>query len=277
MLKPLRVVAALVLFASVAAAFLAPLVAAALCLDSVPDLSWAAKIQFLPALFALNLPVLVGLVIVTVLVGRVYCSTVCPLGVFQDVLIRLRRLFSRGGRGVSVVPKRSRLRWIVLASVLLSPVLGGVMGLLAFLDPYSAFGRFATHLGRPLLQLLINLVASWGEVHDIYWFIGGDVVWPSLVVLGVTVFSLLAIVVLALRKGRWYCNHLCPVGSSLALLSRKAVFRLKINPELCVGCGQCARVCKAEAIDVAAKRIDAANCVSCFNCLGACRKGAIGK
>ena len=46
---------------------------------------WMAKIQFLPALLALNVGVVAFLVILTLLFGRVYCSVICPLGVFQDV------------------------------------------------------------------------------------------------------------------------------------------------------------------------------------------------
>ena len=54
-------------------------------------LSWMAKIQFLPAVLALNVGVVVGLVLLTLVFGRIYCSVICPLGVFQDVLARLRR------------------------------------------------------------------------------------------------------------------------------------------------------------------------------------------
>ena len=47
---------------------------------------WMAKIQFLPALLALNVGVVLTLVILTLLLGRVYCSVICPLGVFQDIV-----------------------------------------------------------------------------------------------------------------------------------------------------------------------------------------------
>ena len=48
-------------------------------------LGWMAKIQLLPAVLALNVGVIVGVVAVTLLLGRVYCSVVCPLGVMQDL------------------------------------------------------------------------------------------------------------------------------------------------------------------------------------------------
>lgn len=49
-------------------------------------LGWMAKIQFLPALLAVNVGVVLFLVILTWVFGRVYCSVICPLGVMQDVI-----------------------------------------------------------------------------------------------------------------------------------------------------------------------------------------------
>ena len=47
---------------------------------------WLAKIQFLPALLALNVGVILSLLLLTLLFGRIYCSVICPLGVFQDII-----------------------------------------------------------------------------------------------------------------------------------------------------------------------------------------------
>lgn len=52
---------------------------------------WMAKIQFLPAVLALNVGVIVLLIALTLVLGRVYCSVICPLGVFQDVILLLVR------------------------------------------------------------------------------------------------------------------------------------------------------------------------------------------
>ena len=50
---------------------------------------WLAKIQFLPALLALNVGVVLLLIALTLLFGRIYCSVICPMGVFQDVIARI--------------------------------------------------------------------------------------------------------------------------------------------------------------------------------------------
>ncbi|HEY1115087.1 MAG TPA: 4Fe-4S binding protein, partial [Chitinophagaceae bacterium] len=50
------------------------------------SLHWLTRVQLVPALLALNGVVLCGLALITLLLGRVYCSSLCPMGVFQDVV-----------------------------------------------------------------------------------------------------------------------------------------------------------------------------------------------
>ena len=54
---------------------------------------WLAKIQFLPAVLALNVGVVLLLILLTLVFGRIYCSVICPLGVFQDVIARFACAF----------------------------------------------------------------------------------------------------------------------------------------------------------------------------------------
>ena len=57
---------------------------------------WMAKVQFLPSVMrvigsttALNLAILIGLVVLSLLLGRIYCSVICPLGIWQDIVSNL--------------------------------------------------------------------------------------------------------------------------------------------------------------------------------------------
>ena len=54
-------------------------------------LGWMAKIQFLPAVLALNFIIVAVLLLLTLLFGRVYCSVICPLGVMQDIVSCIHR------------------------------------------------------------------------------------------------------------------------------------------------------------------------------------------
>ena len=49
-------------------------------------LGWMAKVQFLPALLAVNFGVVAALLVLTLIFGRVYCSVICPLGIMQDII-----------------------------------------------------------------------------------------------------------------------------------------------------------------------------------------------
>ena len=272
MLKPLRVVLALVCFVSVNAAFLFPVVAETLCLESSPDFSWAAKMQFVPAILALNFAVVAAILVVTALVGRVYCSTVCPFGVLQDVAIRIRRLFTRRSCR-EMVPT-----WLLVEFFgVLALCAVANASLLAFCDPYAHYGRIATNLVRPALQWLVNCGAAWSDAHEKYWLMAVDVAAPAVFALFISIATLAVVAAFALWRGRWFCNHLCPVGACLRLASRKTpLLRIRIDAVKCGGCGICERGCKAGAIDAKAKSVDNGMCVRCFDCLGACGKGAIG-
>ena len=174
-------------------------------------LSWLAKIQLLPAVMALNVVVIVALALLTLVFGRIYCSVICPLGILQDVLARLRRkknkyFYSREVRW---------LRYPVLV-VFIVAALAGVGSLFQLLAPYSAFGRIATMLLQPLWMLGNNVLGFLAERADSYAFYTVDVWMKSLPVFIVALVTLVVLVVLSWRGGRTYCNTICPVGTVLS-------------------------------------------------------------
>lgn len=207
---------------------------------------WMAKLQFLPSCLALNIAVIVGVLLVTLLFGRLYCSVICPLGVLQDIFNRINP--KRKKRGFSV-----ELKWlrypILVITVLVMIVFG--QGLIALIAPYSAYGRI---------------------VNAIYTSIIGS---ASLATILTGALTLIIIAVLAYRYGRVWCNAVCPVGTALSLVSRFSLFRPVIDNEKCKSCGVCARACKASCIDPKAHSIDMSRCVVCFDCEGSCKPGAI--
>ena len=91
--------------------------------------SWMAKIQFLPAVLALNVGVVVGLVLLTLVFGRIYCSIICPMGVFQDVIAR----FNRKKNKYSYSKALSWLRYTMLGVMVVALVagIGSIFQLLA--------------------------------------------------------------------------------------------------------------------------------------------------
>lgn len=233
---------------------------------------WLAKIQFLPALLALNVGVVAALVVLTLLFGRIYCSVICPLGVMQDLFGWLGK--KRKKNRYSYSPAKNVLRYALLAVMVLA-VVTGIGSAVALLAPYSAYGRIAQNLLAPLWQWGNNLLAGWAERADSYAFYTVDVWIRSVATLCVAAATLVIIGWLAWRNGRTYCNTICPVGTVLGLLARFSLFKPVIDTTKCNGCGLCARNCKAACIDSKQHRIDYSRCVDCMDCIGKCRKGAI--
>lgn len=237
-------------------------------------LGWMAKIQFLPAVLALNVGVIVGLVLLTLVFGRVYCSIICPLGVFQDAVSHLGTL----GKKQPYHHKKEHpwLRygvWVLFVICLVA----GIQVVVAFLAPYSAYGRMVQELLQPIYLWGNNLLAWLAERADSYAFYEKEVWLRSASTLVIAVVTLVVIVALAFRGGRTYCNDICPVGTTLSFFSRFAMFRPVIDTEKCKHCKACEHHCKASCIAIGKEsaQIDYSRCVDCFDCIGACKFDAL--
>ncbi len=237
-------------------------------------MGWMAKIQFLPALLALNVGVVVLLVALTLLFGRVYCSVICPLGVFQDVISRFAG--KRKKNRFRYSPALKWLRYGMLALFAVALVAGiRFHAVASLLEPYSSYGRIASNLFAPVYQWGNNLLAYWAERADSYAFYETEVWMKSLSTFIIAVITLVELAVLAWRSGRTYCNTICPVGTVLGFLSKYSLFTPVIDTTNCNGCGLCARNCKASCINSKAHEIDYSRCVACMDCLDKCKQGAI--
>ena len=233
-------------------------------------LSWMAKIQFLPAVLALNVGVIVALVVLTLVFGRIYCSVICPLGVLQDVLARLRRKKNKYGYSKEV----RWLRYPVLVLFIIALV-AGVGAFFQLLAPYSAYGRIATMIFQPIWMLGNNLLAKVAENADSYAFYSVDVWMKSMPVFIIALLTLIVLLVLAWRGGRTYCNTICPVGTFLSFISRFSFLKIRFDENKCKNCSMCSKNCKAACIDYKTHTVDYSRCVVCGNCIDSCKFGAL--
>lgn len=207
---------------------------------------WMAKLQFLPACLALNVAVIVGILLLTLVVGRIYCSVICPMGVFQDIIIWIRR--KTGGKKFKYsYKKENKLVRYAIWLIFIACIIAGLQVIVALLAPYSAYGRIVN-----------SIVAPHG------WLV------PVIAAL-----TLVFVVWLAWSSGREYCNTICPVGTTLGLVSRFALFRPVIDKSMCVDCHACERACKSHCIDVENRKVDTSRCVDCFDCIDHCKLGAL--
>lgn len=214
---------------------------------------WMAKLQFLPSCMALNFAAIVFVLLLTLVFGRIYCSVICPMGVFQDLVIRVRKLLSPKGRKPKrhFVKEPRIVRYGVLALVIVTALTFSQL-LLTVLAPYSAYGRM---------------------VRSIVGLSRGESLAPALLITAAA--TLVVICVCAWIWGRGWCNTVCPVGSVLGLVSRFSLFKVSIDQSQCVSCRKCEKGCKSSCIDIDTHTIDHSRCVDCFDCLDSCPKGGI--
>jgi len=238
------------------------------------QLNFLTRIQFVPALLSFSIVWIVSLILLALIFGRVYCSVICPMGVYQDVVGRLARLFRKKKKRFRFRKSMTILRWSVVFIVLVAFLLGMPL-LLGMLDPYSAYGRMIVSVFSPVYILGNNLLEAIFTSFDNYTFYREDASIVSISTFIAGVVTLLVIGYLAWKHGRTYCNTICPVGTVLGLLSKYSLFRVKFDHGKCNSCSLCELNCKSYCIDSKAQEIDQSRCVSCFNCIESCNRSAI--
>ena len=231
------------------------------------------KIQFGPALLSLSIVTLVCLIAATLLLGRLYCSVVCPLGIFQDFFNWLSKKFDKKKK-FEYKPEKPWLRWGVLAVLVIAWICGFTF-LVGLVEPYSAYGRMADELFRPVYLFGNNLLASISEMLGNYRFFKVAISLQSITTFVVAILTLLVIGHFSYHYGRTWCNTICPVGTLLGFFSRFSLLRIRIDQDKCNHCLACQRKCKAYCIDSKNQTIDYSRCVDCFDCIDACKQKAL--
>ena len=237
-------------------------------------------LQFLPSVlkfftnFGLVAAGFILVLVLTAFFGRIYCSAICPLGIFQDAVSWIRKKTKRKHRYRFGKPQNWwRYGFLVLPLLIL--LVGKSLIGISLLDPYSIFGRIASDLFQPVYMWLNNLLAGGLERMNVF------VLYPENITptRGLTyVIPALMIGLLfwfSFTRGRLYCNTICPVGTLLGLLSRVSFFRIRMIEELCTKCGKCAIACKASCIRIKTLEVDFSRCVGCYNCISVCPEDAI--
>ena len=184
---------------------------------------------------SIGLLLLLILVVVTLFFGRVYCSTLCPLGLYQELLTILFKPFYKKRKSA---PQKHHITAYFLAAVLLGTLFGGTVVCLRMLDPFAVTGNALSGV----------------------WFGLGFVA---------------VLTVLTFFKKRFFCTNICPVGAVLGLISRFSLLKIRIDEDKCTKCALCAKSCPCGSIDFAAHKVDNETCVKCFKCLNHCAHGAL--
>jgi polyferredoxin len=220
-------------------------------------LGWIENIQLMQAALSLSVGVCIFWIALTFAFGRAYCSSVCPLGTFQDFFAFLnKRMFCHGHGNYHFSRAENRLRYVILGVVVIC-VIAYQWFIPSLTDPFSIFKGFvSTAVGKPHTGLMGCAISM------LLGFV-------------ISALTFIAVAILAFRNGRTFCKTICPVGTTLSLMSRYSVFQFEIDPDLCINCGKCEQECKASCINSIEHTVDMSRCVVCLNCTSVCPNKAI--
>lgn len=228
-------------------------------------------------------------VVVTVLLGRVFCGWVCPLGTINNVAAWCRRRFVKKRPAKDAWSPWQRAKYYLLIALLVMAAFGGHW--IGVFDPLSLLYRTTATALFPGAQYAIEdgLTSVYhadprvGSVHatsvsePVYRFFRDHVfVTDRQAFDGATLILLLfvGIVLLNFYRPRFWCRYVCPLGALLGLCSKRPVLRLESKGE-CTECGLCAIECPAAASPEEPGHWRSTECFGCWNCVAACNKDAI--
>lgn len=183
------------------------------------------------------------------LFGRWICGFLCPFGLIQDLLYKVK------------TPKIKKNRLTRTASYLKYVILGFFVFLipLLYLEPTPGFCKYicpsGTLLGAGGLLSNPKNVEMLSILKHLF-------TWK---------FALLVVFVVgAIFMYRFFCRFICPLGAIYSLFNKISLLGMKLNKSKCIDCGLCIGEC---LMDV--NRVGDHECISCGRCVNVCPTNAI--
>ncbi len=203
-----------------------------------------------------------GTVVLTIVLGRFFCSWVCPFGSmhhFTGYLAHRKKSIAEKIR-LNKYRKAQKIKYFILIFVLFMAAFPSLSATLqtGLLDPIPLVTRSFNLVLLPVADNTTNIVSATDRFYT-----GG---WVILTIFGAAVLLNLAI-------PRFYCRFVCPLGALFGILDRFAIWRIGKRKEACSNCKICERNCEGGCEP--AQKIKMSECVLCFNCLDDCRDDII--
>ncbi len=227
------------------------------------------------AAFALSLITIAA----TLVLGRIFCGWICPLGTLNNLMGALRK------RPAGTYAGWYRVKYYILIGILVSALF--TLQPAGVLDPLSLLIRSFSVSVYPLFNYSVR--AFFDTVYRVNPLGMASVTEPVYSMLKKTLLSfdqplyrqgvfvgVLFFVVLGLNllEKRFWCKYLCPLGAFLGILSRRSLVKRSVS-EGCTACGACSTVCQGNASPEVRDRWRAAECLICRNCDDICPQDAV--
>ena len=190
-----------------------------------------------------------------VLFGRLVCGWMCPFGLVQDLLYKIRTAFKRKN-----LPGHKYLRWIRYVI------------LIVFVILLPAFAVNAAGMGKPKFceficpsGMLMGGIPLTAVSEGFRSAIGLRFWWK--------LFILAAVAAASVFYYRPFCKYLCPLGAVYGLFNPVSTYRLEIDHAKCIKCHACQKACGMDIVTF--ETPNSTDCIRCGACIKACPKGAI--
>jgi MauM/NapG family ferredoxin protein len=200
------------------------------------------------------------MIVVTLLLGRVWCGWICPLGTVLDLY---------GPNVTDKIPAWFRqIKYVLLFAFIIAALFGTLA--LMWLDPITIFVRA---LSGTVFPAILQKTAPIETALKL------DTARQATVVVRPVIYPLLAlplVIVLALNlfAKRFWCRYLCPLGAIVAFFSRFS-FTKRFVDDSCVKCKACAKACPMNTISFEDFTSDPGECLQCLTCFSKCPTASI--
>lgn len=202
---------------------------------------------------------------VSIIFGRIYCSTFCPVGTLQDISAWLPML---AGRKKMKYTYKQGQPWYVrvsLIAILIMAVFFTSLAVSWSLLPFLQLSPYDSYVD--IVSVADSFIAKiTGNSENVP--ISARIVISAFI-------NIIFIVSMGMLRGRDLCNVLCPVGSALGAINQLALFHFDIDTDRCIHCKKCDEACKASCVNSDMGTVDASRCVACFDCVSVCPDGAM--
>jgi MauM/NapG family ferredoxin protein len=214
----------------------------------------------------------------SLLLGRVFCGYLCPMGATIDLWdwVNRKRGKVKGENSFEGAGRLRNLKYLILIALAGSAVVG--ISWIFLFSPLSLMTRFYSFVLYPIGLMVVNLFLD--LLRPLFPHLGLESL--SFVRYSVPLFNtnlfvaflVLSILLLGMIQPRFWCRSVCPAGAIFALFSLRPLFRRAVS-EKCTSCGRCVRACPMGAIAEDFVRTAHSECITCLKCQEVCPEGAI--
>ncbi len=201
-------------------------------------------------------------IVLTIILGRFFCSWVCPFGSLHHFVSFLgsRKKTTPQKIQLNKYRKAQGIKYFILITFLSMAAFPSVSATLqiGLLDPISFITRAFNLILLPVLDRSVNVISASDRFYEYSWLI-------------LAVF--LSALFLNLIIPRFYCRFICPLGALFAILSRFAILRIGRKEGKCGNCRACEAYCQGGCEPASVIKIS--ECVLCFNCRQDCHTKVI--